>query len=215
MLKSRTTTYTLLVINFALILFIAIRAGSADIVARAKLDKPLTIRVLEQPPPVYPDTLLLNDFEKENDRMNMYDQGGEYTLTLAGDHVTHGRSALLIDRNPEVNMELATVHYPRSWQTFDRLELDIYNDGDTDAAIWLRVGSQYDARRFYPRSQKYSQDFLLKPGMNTIAVPIADIIKAFGSMPQHKSLHLNIPPGGGQKLYLDYLRLVKNDGTNE
>jgi hypothetical protein len=216
MLHSRLTTRLLLIINLAIILFIALRAGSVEVAPTDSTVSPLTIRVLHTPPPAYPDTLLLNDFEGENDRTNMYDQGGEFSLSLTGEHVTHGRSALLITRDPDVNMELATVHYPKEWQAYERLEVDIFNDGDSAASIWLRVGSQYDARRFYVRSQKFGRDYLLRPGMNTIRVPIKDIIAAFGGrMPKRKSLHLNIPPGGGRGIYVDYLRLVKDDGTNQ
>jgi hypothetical protein len=171
----------------------------------------LEIEVLESPAPDLPDTLVLNDFEKVNDMMNMYDQGGEYKLSLNGQHRTHGQTALLIDRDAGSNMELATVHFPRQWKTYDALELDIFNGAEVEGGLWVRIGSQYDARKFYVKSQKYAHDFALKPGANTISIPINDIAGAFGKIPYRKSIHLNFTSGGPDRYYLDYLRLVHND----
>jgi hypothetical protein len=215
MLSKRRTTNILLLINLALVLFIAIRAGSVDFEPAARATEPLTIRILDQSSPAWPDTLVLNDFEKTNDVMNMYDQGGEYSLLMSSDHVTHLNSSLMIDKVRESNIELATIHFPRQWNGYSALELDIYNDSDENGTLWVRVGSQYDARRFYPKSQKYARAFIISPGSNTVSIPVRDIAKAFGSLPKRKSIHLNIPANGGRQFYLDFLRLVRHDGTDE
>lgn len=215
MLNKRRTTHILLLINLALILFVIIRAGSADIVPKSRVSEPLTIRLLEQPANAAVDTLILNDFEKANDLMNMYDQGGEYSLSLSGEYSTHRNSSLLIEKVPESNIELATVHFPRKWELYDAFELDIYNDSDSEGTVWLRVGNQYDARRFYIRSQKFSRAYPLSPGANTVIVTVDDIAKAFGRLPKRKSLHLNFPPGGGERYFLDYMRMVRHDDANQ
>jgi hypothetical protein len=215
MLNHRRTTYILLAINLALIIFIIARSGSARIEPHAHLAEPMQIRVLDQPPPNLPDTLLLNDFEKINDRMNMYDQGGKYKKSASTEHATHGKWSLLIEKKQDENIELATIHFPKRWDTYDALELDVYNDSRTNGTLWLRVGSQYDARRFYPKSQKYARAFELTPGANTIVVPVADIVKAFGRMPARKSIHFNFPSGGGERYFLDYLRMVRHDSQNQ
>ncbi len=215
MLNKRKTSNVLILINLALALFIIVRAGSADIEPIGRLASPLAITVLDQPAPVFSDTLILNDFEKINDMMNMYDQGGEYTLDLSGDHHTHGNSALLIDKELESNIELATVHFPRQWKGYVALELDVYNDSDNGGTVWIRVGSQYDARRFYDRSQKFAKAYPLTPGENTISIPIHDIAEAFGKLPLRKSLHFNFPAGEGKQIYLDFMRLVRHDGTGK
>jgi len=211
MLEKRRITYILLLINLALVLFIIVRSGSDKVDIKTRTADPLTIRLLDQPPPAHPDTLILNDFEKTNDRTNMYDQGGKYTLALSPDHVTHGRSSLLINKKSESNIELATVHFPRQWNSYKTLELDIFNDSDKPGTLWIRLGSQYDARKFYVKSQKFSRDFVLKPGENTIVIPIHDMAKPFGRLPKRKSLHFNFPAGDGGRYYLDYLRVVDHD----
>ena len=213
MLNNRKTTYILLMITFALILFVGFRSGSADIVSRTRAAGPLSIRILAQPSPPHPDTLILNDYEKLNDRMNMYDQGGDYRLNPGRDHATHGQYALVIDRNLGSNMELATVHFPRQWTGYDALEFDLYNESEVPGTVWVRVGSQFDARRFYPRSQKFARAFSLRPGPNTISIPIDDIRRAFGILPARKTLHFNFPADGGGKYCMDFLRLVKHDGS--
>jgi hypothetical protein len=213
MLDKRITTYILLLATFGLILFVGFRSGSADIASQARASGPLSIRVLDQPPPRQQDTLILNDYEKINDRMNMYDQGGDYRLSLGRDHATHGHYALVIDRNPGSNMELATVHFPRQWTGYDVMEFDLYNDSEIPGTIWVRVGSQFDARRFYPRSQKFARAFSLRPGPNTISIQMDDIRRAFGKLPTRKTLHFNFPADGGGRYYMDFLRLVKHDGT--
>jgi len=211
MLEKRRTTHILLLINLALVLFVIVRSGSENVDPKARATEPLTIRILDQPPPANPDTLILNDFEKTNDRMNMYDQGGEYTLELSPDHTTHGKSSLRLIKEPKSNIELATVHFPRQWNRYDALELDVFNDSDSVGTLWIRVGSQYDARKFYVKSQKFSRAFALNPGGNTIVIPVHDISKAFGRLPKHKSLHFNFTADDGGRYYLDYMRMVHHD----
>lgn len=215
MLDTRRTTNILLLINLALVLFIAIRAGSLDYKPAARATQPLTIKILDQSSPVRPDTVILNDFEKTNDLMNMYDQGGKYSLLLSPELATHGTSSLQIDKVRKSNIELATVHFPKQWDGYKALEFDIYNASDENGTLWVRIGSQYDARRFYPKSQKYARSFVLSPGANTLSIPLRDIEAAFGSIPKRKSIHFNFPAGDGGRYYLDYLRLVRHDGTDE
>lgn len=208
MLKSRQTTYILLAVNLALVLFIIVRAKSKTVHVDPRNPKPFAIHRVEPVPGPKPDTMVLNDFEKWNDRMNMYWQGGEFTTELSDRHVTHGATSLEIERRPTENIELATVHFPKDWEGYDRMQFDIFNDSDTKSSVWIRLGDRYDARRFYIASQKYARDFLLQPGWNTVSVPLADIVAAFGHLPHRKSLHFNFPPGGG-RYYMDYLRLVR------
>lgn len=208
MLKNKRTTYILLAINLALVVFIIIRAGSKTVDAEPRYSQPLGIHPVVPVPGPKPDTLVLNDFEKWNDRMNMYWQGGEFTTALSKKHVSHGATSLEIERRPSENIELATVHFPKDWTGYDRMQFDLYNDSDAKTSVWVRLGDRYDAKKFYIASQKYARDFLLKPGWNTVSIPIKDIIAAFGSLPHRKSLHFNFPPGGG-RFYMDYMRLVR------
>jgi hypothetical protein len=214
MLKSKQTTYILLAVNLVLVVFITIRAGSKSAEAGARNPRPFGIDRVKPIPGPGPDTLVLNDFEKWNDRMNMYWQGGEFTTALSRKHVTHGATSLEIERRPSENIELATVHFPKNWAGYDRMQFDLYNDSDTKAAVWVRLGDRYDAKKFYIASQKYARDFLLQPGWNTVSIPLDDIVAAFGHLPHRKSLHFNFPPGGG-RFYMDYMRLVRDDSTGD
>lgn len=214
MVQKRATSYVLLLINLALILFISIRAGSSDFERRGRLTQPLSIWILNPPWVPRPDTLILNDFEKWNDMMNMFRQGGDFSMVLTGDHATHADSSLVITKHHDDNIEVATVHFPRNWNGYERLEFDIYNDGEAAATVWLRIGSQFDARRFYLSSHKYAKPFVLAPGANTVSIPLSDIREAFGSLPERKSLHFNFPADGGRRYYLDFLRLVGHDSTD-
>ncbi len=214
MLNSKRTTYILLAVNLALVVFIIIRAGSKTVDAQTRNPRPFGIHRVAPVPGPGPDTLVLNDFEKWNDRMNMYWQGGEFTTALSKRRVSHGATSLEIERRPDENIELATVHFPKDWAGYDRMQFDLYNDSDTKSSVWVRLGDRYDAKKFYIASQKYAHDFLLLPGWNTVSIPIKDIVAAFGSLPQRKSLHFNFPPGGG-RLYMDYLRLVRDDGADD
>jgi hypothetical protein len=210
MLEKRLTALILLGINLGLILFILLRAGSADAPHGSGATPPLTITLLPTVTPG-PDTLILNDFEIPADLVNMYRQGGDFAMTLVSDHATHGGQALLFDKKDEENIETAMITFPRNWQGYDLIEFDVYNAGVSPGTIWLRVGNQFDSRRFYVKSQKFARGFSLQTGPNTITVPLEDIRLAFGQMPRNKSLHFNIPAHGGERLYLDYLRLVRHD----
>lgn len=210
MLEKRLTVFILLGVNIALILFILLRSGSEAVPTDRAATVPLQIvhlAALDHKP----DTLILNDFEIPPDLVNLYPQGGEFATTLVAEHATHGRHALRFEKKNEANIEVATINFPRNWQGYHRIEFDVYNGGSTSGTIWLRVGSQYDSKRFYVKSQKFARAFPLKPGANTVAVPLDDIRRAFGQLPQNKSLHFNIPAGGGERLYLDFVRLVRDD----
>jgi hypothetical protein len=211
MLERRFTALILLGIDLGLALFLVLRAGSAQAPRGLGSAPPLAIvhlATIEH----RPDTLILNDFEIPADLVNMYRQGGEFAMSIVTDHATHGGHSLLFDKKDEDNVEVATIVFPRNWQGYDRLEFDVYNAGIELGSLWLRVGSQFDSRRFYAKSQKYARGFPLKAGPNTIVIPLEDIRRAFGQIPYYKSLHFNIPAGGGRRLYLDYVRLVRHDG---
>ena len=207
--NSRLTSYILLFVNLVLVMFIMTRAGSEDIAPNIRHNPPLEIRHLTATTFSFPDTLTLNDFEKYNDMTNMYPQGGRYDLSLDSGHVTHGRHSLLIKRDSVNNMELATVHFPQNWAGYDFLQFDLYNDSENEGSVWVRFGNMFDNKRFYINSQKYRRDFLIKPGTNTISIPMTDIISSFGRIPQHKSLHINFPADGGTRYFMDHLRLVR------
>ncbi|MCP4567079.1 MAG: hypothetical protein GY841_05825 [FCB group bacterium] len=208
MLNKRLTSYVLLFINLVLALFVITRVGSDTIVAHTPHNNPLTIRVLSggSPPP---DTLVLNDYENHNDMTNMYPQGGSYRLSLSPEHATDGRYALMIDRSVLDNMEMATVHFPRDWEGYGFLQFDLYNDSEVDGSVRLRIGNVFDNKRFYVNSQKFGRSFLLRPGPNTISIPMADIHASFGHLKYYKSLHFNFQPEGGKRYFLDGLRLVR------
>ncbi|MDD4052601.1 MAG: hypothetical protein PHR28_11980 [candidate division Zixibacteria bacterium] len=211
MLEKRLTALILLGINLGLVLFLLLRVGSAKAPHGSGSTPPLRMTHLSAIEPK-PDTLILNDFEIPPDLVNMYRQGGDFAMNIVSDHATHGGHSLQFDKKDEDNIEVATTVFPRNWHGYDRLEFDVFDADPDPGTIWLRVGSQFDSRRFYVKSQKYARGFPLKPGPNTISIPLDDIRRAFGQIPYYKSLHFNIPANGGQRLHLDYVRLVRHDG---
>lgn len=210
MLDRRLTTLILLVINLGLVLFIFLRSGSAKAPSGDRSTVPITISPVSSPA-VRSDTLILNDFEIPPDLVNIYRQGGQFAMTLAPAHATHGHQALFIDKKYESNIEVATTAFPRDWQGYNRVELDVYLDDTIPGTLWLRMGNQFDSKRFYAKSQKFARGYPLHPGPNTVSIPFDDIRGAFGQIPQYKSLHFNIPARGGSRFYFDFLRLVRDD----
>ncbi len=210
MLDRRITTLILLVISLGLVLFIFLRSGSATAPLKDTRGAPILISPVPNQV-IKPDTLVLNDFEIPPDLVNVYRQGGHFSMTLELAHATHGQRALFVDKKRESNIEVATTAFPRDWQGYDRLEMDVYLDDTASATLWVRMGNQFDSKRFYAKSQKFARSYPLHPGPNTISIPFDDIRRAFGQIPQYKSLHFNIPVQGGTRLYFDYLRLVRND----
>lgn len=215
MLSKPATSYVLLAINTALVLFIILRYGSADISAgngdSFEIDIIPVSRAIAKPGDdrQLPDTLVLNDFENRSHLSRMYRQGGDFSMELSEVFSSHGKSSLLIDKKHESNIELATVRFPGNWQKYDRLQIDLFNDSDEVGNVWIRVGNRYDSRRFYVKSQKYSKSFTLQPGLNTISIPFDDLVKSFGRLPIRKSLHINIPANSCRRIYLDYIRVVR------
>jgi len=202
-------------VNLALVLFVMIRAGSGETDLKARNTRPLTFHKIEPVETAPTDTLILNDFEQPNDRTNMYWQGGDFTTALASMQVSHGEKSLTVTRDISENIELATVHFPKDWDGYAALEFDLYNDSDDTAAVWVRLGNRFDASKFYISSQRYARDFAVSPGWNTISIPLADIAAAFGTIPHRKSLHFNFPPGGSGRFFMDYLRVIQHDSSDE
>jgi hypothetical protein len=211
MANSKITTTFLLIINLALALFIIQRSsGGVDLAAPGEKTE-FVIREFSSPEAPPPDTLLLCGYERVNDMWNMYPQGGEYELSLTDRHVTQGSRSLLIDKVRESNIEMALIHFPKNWEPYDLLLFDIYNGADDNATVRLRIGNYYDEVRFYVDSQKYAESFVLVPGANTITVPLADVRNVLNVDVFRKSLHFNFPADRGEELYLDNLRLVRDE----
>lgn len=215
MLSKRMTSYILLVINTALALFVILRYGSADVNAGNGNSYNIDIIPVSRAMPKsgegwqLPDTLILNDFENMAHLSRMYRQGGDFSMELSNAFSSHGQSSLLIEKKYDSNIELATVRFPGHWRNYDRLQIDAFNDSDEVGNVWIRVGNRFDSRRFYVKSQKYSKSFILQPGFNTISIRFEELVDVFGRLPERKSLHINIPANSCQRLYLDYIRVVR------
>jgi len=209
MFENRKFSYLLIIINALLISFIVMRSDSSIVPEMPEELGPLTIIAIDTTAAVQPDTLMLMDFESERALANIYDQGGVFSLHLADAKHTHGKHGLLMSKDHASNCEFAITYFPWNWGGYDFFEFDIYNDSKENGSIWVRIGDNFDSKKFYIRSQKYAKGILIVPGANTISIPISEIVDKFGYMPARKSLSINFPANDGYRYVLDFFRVVR------
>ena len=153
--------------------------------------------------------MVLFDFEEEAE-LDMFQWKCHTLSSLSSEHVTHGKKSLKLELYPSEYPGLTPKITNNNWEPYKAFRFDVYNPGENDVSLHVRI----DDRRDYPGYQdRYQGRFVLKPGMNTISIPL-DVLVTSGTQrklntrmiyrvfvyvdhPQHKVT-----------LWLDYMRLT-------
>ena len=167
------------------------------------------IRLVEQASNHTPPVLILNDFETQEDINAWFVRGREthrVRMELSGRHVTHGRHCLKIEWRARKWTELVSVHFPRRWQAYGRLCLDVYNPGPGALRMEFRIGDYFDSRNFHPVTSRFIATKTVGEGACRIVFKSDELKNKIAPGSPKKIIHLRIIDPG-RIAYIDALRL--------
>ncbi|OGS17835.1 MAG: hypothetical protein A2219_00055 [Elusimicrobia bacterium RIFOXYA2_FULL_50_26] len=168
-----------------------------------------TIRLVDATPRHIPPVLILNDFETQEDLNAWFVRGHEthrVAMELSARHVTHGRHCLKIEWRAQRWTELVSVHFPRRWQAYGRLCLDVYNPGPGALRMEFRIGDYFDTQNFHPVSSRFIATKTIGPGRFTVVFKSGELQNKIALESPKKIIHLRIIDPG-RIAYVDALRL--------
>ena len=76
-----------------------------------------------------------------------------------------------------------------NWTNREKLYINIYSDNDTTVSLVLRIN---DVHHNYSFDDRYNTDFKVNPGLNLIAIPLADVVRAPKSRPMNMKKITNL-----------------------
>ena len=153
--------------------------------------------------------VVLFDFEEEAE-LDRFQWKCHTLSSLSSEHVTHGKKSLKLELYPSDYPGLTPKITDNNWESHKAFRFDVYSPGENDVSLHVRI----DDRRDYPGYQdRYQRRFVLKPGMNTISIPLDALVtsgtqrKLNTRMIYRVFLYVAHPQ---QKviLWLDYMRLA-------
>lgn len=156
-----------------------------------------------------PEELILFDFETDSELDRIHWKC--FTLFGLSDmNATHGVSSLAMELYPSSYPGWNAKLSVKNWQRYKTLGFDVYNPESREVHIGLRI----DDREDYPDyADRYNQQFLLKPGMNRLKIPLKSLVTSGtgGALDLKNIYRFLIFMGYPERkylLYLDYIRLI-------
>lgn len=157
-----------------------------------------------------PDELVLFDFETDAELDKLHWKC--FTLySISDKHTAHGNKSLKLELYPSNWPGLTPKLGVRDWRGFKAIGFDVYNAGEKD----LRIAVRIDDREDYPDyADRYNRGFDLKPGINRIQIPLEALITSGTqrNLDLKKIYRFMIFMGQPKEkhvLYVDYVRLAR------
>jgi hypothetical protein len=153
--------------------------------------------------------LVLFDFESDSE-LDRIQWRCHTLLSLSNEHITHGEKSLKLELFPSDYPGLTAMLKENDWERFKVLCFDIYNPGEKQVQVSVRI----DDRKDYPDyGERYNKRFNINPGMNHITIPFNTLLTSGTNtkLNLHKIYRLLIfmvHPEKRVTLYLDYVRLI-------
>jgi hypothetical protein len=131
-------------------------------------------------------------------------------FSLSDEHATQGVHSLRMELYPSDFPRFEPAFEIYDWSGYQSLCFDIYNPERATSTIFLRINDRNDSPPYY---DCYVAQFDLKPGQNTINLPLATLFTRGTGRPLNlKSIYkfviYMVKPARMHILYLDNLRIV-------
>ena len=156
-----------------------------------------------------PAETVLFDFESDAELDRLYWKCHSlYSLT--DKHVTHGKSALQLELFPSDYPGFTPKLDVNDWRGFKAICFDIYNPGEKESLITVRVDDKKDALDY---ADRYNHRFTIKPGANRVSIPLNSLIttgtqRILNLSRIQKILIFMNHPKEKCMFYIDYIRLI-------
>jgi hypothetical protein len=128
---------------------------------------------------------------------------------LSEKYATHGKKSLKIELYPSDWPGWTPKIRKKDWRKYKHLCFDIFNPGDSNAEISIRIDDKED----YPEyKDRYNRRFILQPGSNSISIPLESMMtsgtnRKINLKNIHQMLLFMGSPDRKFTFYLDYVRL--------
>jgi hypothetical protein len=153
---------------------------------------------------------ILFDFESDSE-LDRFHWRCHTLFSLSDEYASHGKKSLKLQLFPSDYPGLAPKLASNDWQDYSTLSFDIYNTQNVDIPLTVRID---DIKAYPDYPDRYNKTFHLKPGANTIAIPL-DTLETSGTK---RGLNLKkiyriiifmAQPDAKVTLYFDYFRLKR------
>jgi hypothetical protein len=151
---------------------------------------------------------ILFDFESDSD-LDRFHWECHTLFSLSDEHATHGGKSLKLELLPSDYPGLTPKLASNNWKGYNTLSFDVYNAQQKVIPLTIRMDDRKD-HPDYP--DRYDKSFILKPGANTIAIPL-DTLETSGTKRKlnlkniYKIIIFTVHPDAQVVLYFDYFRL--------
>ena len=154
--------------------------------------------------------LILYDFETDAELDRIHWKC--FTMfKLSEKYATHGAKSLKMELYPSDWPGWAPKIRDTDWRKYKHLCFDIFNSGDNNAGITIRIDDKEDYPEFKDR---YNRRFVLEPGNNNISIPLESMMtsgtnRKINLKNIHQMLLFMGSPDRKFIFYLDYVRLER------
>lgn len=132
---------------------------------------------------------------------------------ISDQYATHGKSSLLMELYPSPYPGFSPRLGVMDWRGFAVLSLDIYNPGEEDLSVTLRIDDRADALEY---ADRVNRRIILSPKNNPVRIRLSEMRTSGSKSPLdlshiHRISLFMASPAGKKRLYLDYIRLSPGD----
>jgi len=151
---------------------------------------------------------ILFDFESDSE-LDHFDWQCHTLFSLSDEHAVHGKKSLKLELFPSDYPGFEPKLVLPDWKDYKTFAFDAYNPQEKSIFLTVRI----DDRKDYPDyADRYNKTFGLKPGANTISIPIDSLIisgmnRKLDTQRIRRVLVFTRKPAEAMVLYLDYFRL--------
>lgn len=155
------------------------------------------------------EELVLFDFESDHELDEVHWKC-HTLMTINNQHATHGKGSLKLELCPSPYPGFNPFIKISDWSPFKSLCFDIYNPGEKEERLSVRIDDKEDNPEYKDR---YNKGFILKRGMNHIKINMDSLVtsgtkRKMDTSEISKCLFFMYKPTEKVVLYVDYVRLI-------
>jgi len=134
------------------------------------------------------EDLLLFDFESEQE-LDQFEWECKTLVSLSNAHNTHGTKSLKIELYPSQYPGISTQFKLKHLQYYRAFTCDMFNPTKKNYVVSICIDDRVNSK---DDSERFSQNFILHPGMNHLRIPFASIRTAGTQRQLNLSAVLNL-----------------------
>ena len=155
------------------------------------------------------DEKILFDFESDHELDEVHWKCHSL-MAISNQHATHGKRSLKLELHPSQYPGFNPFTKISDWRPFKSLCFDVYNPGDKDQNLTVRIDDRKDNTEY---ADRYNKRYILKQGMNHIEIKMDSLVttgtnRKMDTSKIYKFLFFMYKPTEKVVLYVDYIRLV-------